>query len=153
VSPYPMDPVRSVGPARLVLSAFPDRESALTAVGTAIRQRIAACGTLLPGESRYLWRGRVETQSEVLVLFKTVPKHVGALFRLLERTHPYEVPEIVEVDLPRVGSGYLRYLAGAIDPDSPPPPLGAGPTRRGSPRARAAPRPARTRGPHRRRSR
>jgi periplasmic divalent cation tolerance protein len=148
-----MEPVRSVGPARLILSAFPDRESALEAVSAALAGRLAACGTLLPGESRYLWRGKVETQSEVLVLFKTVPKHVGALFRLLEKRHPYEVPELLEVDLPRVGPAYLRYLAQTIDPEAPPPPLGGGVTRRGSRPAPGARVPGRTRARHRRRSR
>jgi periplasmic divalent cation tolerance protein len=153
VSPYPLEPVRSLGPARVVLSSFPDRAKALAAVSLALRQRLAACGTVVPCESRYWWRGRVETQPEVLVLFKTVPKHVGALFRLLENSHPYEVPEILEIDLPRVGAAYLRYLAGTIDPDAPPPPLGGGATRRGSRRGRGARAPGRTQGRHRPRSR
>lgn len=156
MSPYPLDPVAAVGPLRLVLSAFPDDPSAARAVDAALAGRLAACANRWPVGSTYWWKGKVERTSEVLVLFKTAPKHVGALFALLARLHPYDVPEIVEVDVPRVHPPYLAYLAETIDPHAPPAPWGGGtvaPTRRGSPRARAARAPGRTRGRHRRPSR
>ena len=153
MSPYPIDPARAVGPMRLVLTTFPSREAALAAVESVLAHRLAACANIVPIHSRYWWRGRLETADESLVLFKTVPKRVGALFRWLETTHPYDVPEVVEVDVPRSGSAYLEYLATTLDPDAPPPPLGGGPTRRGGRRGRGARAPARTRARHRRRSR
>ena len=153
MSPYPLDPVRAVGPLRLVITTFPSREAARLATERAVATRLAACGTMVGATSAYQWQGKIETAEEVLVLFKTVPKRVGALFRFLETTHPYEVPEILEIDVPRVGAAYLRYLATTLDPSAPPPPLGGGPTRRGAPQARAARAPRRTRAPHRRRSR
>jgi len=153
VSPYPLDPVRAVGPARLVISSYPSRDAARAAVRGAVEARLAACGTVLDAASQYWWQGRVVEATEAVVLFKTVPKRVGALFAYLRAHHPYEVPEILEVDLPRVDDGYLRYLARTIDTDAPPPPLGGGATRRAAPRARAARPLGRTRAPHRRRSR
>jgi periplasmic divalent cation tolerance protein len=152
VSPYALDPIRAVGPVRLVLSTYPSRESALAAVTSAVEQRLAACGNVVPAESRYLWRGRVEAHAEALVLFKTVPKKVGALLEFLGTTHPYDVPEIVELDVPRVDDRYLRYLSRTLDPDPAPPPLGGGLRRPGGPQARGARAPRRTRGPPRRRS-
>ena len=117
-----------------------------------MERRLAACGNVVAAESRYLWRGRVEAQTEALVVFKTVPKKVGALFEFLGSTHPYEVPEIVEVDVPRVDPRYLRYLSVALDREAAPPPLGGGLIRPEGPRARGARAPARTRGPPHRRS-
>jgi periplasmic divalent cation tolerance protein len=152
VSPYPLDPVRSVGPMRLVLSTYPSREAALDAANQAVQRGLAACGTVLDGESRYAWQGKVVAEREALVVFKTVPKRVGALFQFLKGSHPYDVPEIAEVDVPRVEPGYLRYLAATLDASSPPPPLGGGPTRRGAPPGRGARAPGRTRAPHHRRS-
>ena len=150
MSPYPLDPVRAVGPMRLVLTSYPTREAGVAAARGAVERRLAACAQLLAAESRFWWRGRVETATESLVLFKTVPKRVGALFGFLKATHPYEVPEIVEVDVPRVEPGFLRYLATTLDASAIAPPARAV-TRRGGPRARAARRPPRTRArPHRR---
>ncbi len=153
MSPYPPDPVRAVGPMRIVMTTFPDRESALRAAGGALRGRLAACANLVPAESRFVWKGRIDAAHEVVVLFKTVPKRVGALFAFLTSVHPYEVPELVELDVPRVAPAYLTYLAGALDASALSPPLRATATRRAARRARAAPGPRRTRGRPRRRSR
>ena len=71
-------------------------------------------------------RAACGAEDEVLVVFKTVPKRVGALFESPRRTHPYDVPEMIELDVPRVDPPYLRYLAETLDADSPPPPLGGG---------------------------
>lgn len=152
MSPYSLEPIRAVGPVRLVMATYPSREAALAAVTAAVERRLAACGNILSAESRYLWRGRVEAHTEALVLFKTVPKKVGALFEFLGATHPYDVPEIVEVDVPRVDPRYLRYLSLELDQDAAPPPLGGGLMRRGGRRDRAAPDPGRTRGPRHHRS-
>lgn len=153
MSPYPLDPSRSTGPMRVVFTTYPSREAALAAVEVVLGDGLAACASIVPAHSRYWWNGRLESSDESLVLFKTVPKRVGALFRHLESNHPYEVPEVAELDVPRVGNAYLRYLAATLDPDSPPPPMGGGPTRRGAPRDRGARGLQRTRAPHRRRSR
>jgi periplasmic divalent cation tolerance protein len=115
--PLPTEP-GPTSPMRLVLSAYPSREVALKALGGALERRLVACGTVLPAESRYWWKGKLESQTEALVLFKTVPKRVGALFAYLASTHPYKVPEIVELDLARVHGPYGDYLAGVLDPAS-----------------------------------
>lgn len=153
MSPFPIDPARAEGPLRLVVTTFPSREAARAAVDAAVRGRLAACGTIVPVDSTYWWEGRTESAAEALVLFKTVPKRVGGLFRYLEGTHPYAVPEILEIDVPRVGAAYLRYLAATLDPSAPPPPLGGGSTRRAAPRGPGARGPGRTRARPRHRSR
>lgn len=145
MSPYPIDPPDARGPMRLVLTTYPDRAAALARIEEALERRLAACASTLAVDSRFRWKGGIETSAETLVMFKTVPKRVGALFRFLKESHPYEVPEILEVDVPRAQAGYLEYLAREIDPDAPPPPLGGGTTRRGAPRGPAARSPERTR--------
>ena len=153
MSPYPPDPVDATGPMRLVLVAAPAPVAPRLARG-AIARRLAACVQALDIRSTYWWQGRVEDAQEVLLVYKTVAKRVGALFRYLATAHPYEVPEILELDVPRVNPPYLRYLAGAIDPDAPPLPLGGGPVavrRSGSRRGRGARPPGRTRAPRPRR--
>jgi len=152
VSPYSIEPIRAVGPVRLVLATYPSREAALAAVTSALERRLAAVGQVIATDSRSLSRGRVEARSGALVVLRTVPKKVGALFEFLGSTHPSEVPEIVEVDVPRVDPRYLRYLSATLDQDSAPPPLAGGLTRREGPRVRGARAPPRTRGPPHRRS-
>lgn len=156
MSPYPMDPVDATGPMRLVLVAAPRGAVSADLARGALRARLAACVSTVPIDSEYWWKGRLERADEALLVFKTVPKRVGGLFRYLATHHPYEVPEILELDVPRIHPPYLRYLAATIDREAPPLPLGGGapgrsPTRRGSRRGRGARSPGRTPARHRRR--
>lgn len=153
MTPFPADPEWARGPVRLVITTYPTRERALLAVGGAVSRRLAACGSVVPVESRYWWKGRVQSEAEALVVFKTVPKRVGALFRYLEEDHPYSVPEILELDVPRTTTGYLAYLTGTLDRASMPPVRRPRAMRRGGRRDPAVRGPGRTRAPHHRRSR
>ena len=98
--------------------------------------------------SHYRWAGRVESRDEVVVLFKTVPKRVGSLFRYLRAEHPYDVPELVELDVPRVDPPYLAWL---LEATSPPEPGRGTSTRRAGRPVRGVPNPERTPEPPRRR--
>lgn len=150
--PMPPDPTDATGPMRLVLTTLPDAESARALAEELVRRRLAACVQELPIRSTYRWKGEVEVAEERLLLLKTGPKQVGALFEAIRARHPYEVPEIVEIDVGRVAPSYLAWLLGSTGREA----SGDGPLRvsdRGSRRARAARRPGGSRGPHRRRSR
>jgi periplasmic divalent cation tolerance protein len=149
VSPYPADPEWAMGPMRLILSTYPGQDAAIAAVTGALERRLAACGSIVPVDSRFWWKGAVSVEPEALVLFKTVPKRVGALFRFLEEDHPYDVPEILELDVPRVAPGYLAYLTSTLDRSSVPPPHLR---RRAARPGRGGRAPARTRAPRRPRS-
>ncbi len=83
-------------------------ESAEKVADAVLESRAAACVTSVgPVNSRYYWKGKLESADEMLLLFKTR----GALFERLERAvrevHPYETPEIIAV---RVGKGSAEYL-------------------------------------------
>lgn len=151
MTPFPTDPVRAVGPMRLVLTTYPSPEAAQRAVGSVLERRLAACASVLSVASRYWWRDHLESADESLVLFKTVPKRVGALLDFLQRSHPYRTPEIVEVDVPRANDGYLAYLSATLGPS----PVSRGArsaTRRAARRDPGARGPARTRARPRHRS-
>ena len=156
MSPYPMDPIDATGPLRLVVTAMPEGPGVDALVRGVLERRLAVCAQVLAARSTYWWKGAVESAEERVIWFKTAPKLVGALFRFLAQEHPYEVPEIVEIDAARVHPPYLEYVAATVDADAPPLPLGGGHPRRrirsrpGARRARGAPRPARTRAPRRR---
>jgi periplasmic divalent cation tolerance protein len=153
MSPYPADPEWARGPMRVVLTTYPNRERALRAVSGAVTRGLAACGNVVPVDSRYWWKGRLVSDTEALVLFKTVPKRVGALFRFLAEDHPYSVPEIVELDVPRAAPTYLAYLTTTLDRASRVPPRTRGTRRPGAPRDRGARALGRTRARPRHRSR
>ena len=152
MSPFPVEPARGTGPMRLVLSAYPSPESARAAAEGAVAQGLAACASAIAQRSTFVWNGRQETADETLVVFKTAPKTVGARFRYLAAGHPYDVPEIAEVDVRRAEPAYLAWLSSVVDPSSAAAPRPA-PTRRAGRRGRGARAPGRTPARRRRPSR
>ena len=155
MTPFPIEPADARGPVRVVLTTYPSLEVAQAEADRIVGQRLAACAHLFPVRSRYWWKGRVERAEEFTVVYKTAPKRVGALFRAIARGHPYEVPEIVELDVPRVHPPYLDWLLGEVAPvprsGERRRPLGL--TRPEGPRGPGVPRPGRRRALHPRPSR
>ena len=142
------------GILRVVYCGFPDDASARRVGEAAVARRLAACVNRFPVDSTYHWKGAIERTREVVALFKTSPRKLGALFEFLAREHPYEVPDIFELPVARAHRPYLEYLAETLEPGLriPPDPVPGHRRirRRGAPRALGARAPRRTRAPLRR---
>lgn len=97
--------------ALLVLSSFPDAETAHRIARTLVEEQCAACANLIPGaESIYWWKGVIETSVEVVAFFKTTDEQYPQLATRLKELHPYEVPEIIAFT-PSQGHGdYLQWI-------------------------------------------
>lgn len=101
----------------LVLTSFPENETAAAAVRTLVEEKLAACGTLLPGaRSIYAWQGKIEDASEVVVLLKTRSALYAKLEKRLAKLHPYDVPEIVAWEPGAVHRPYADWVAAALPP-------------------------------------
>ena len=82
----------------LVLSTFPDLQTAKSIGRTLVEEQLAACVNILPGiESIYRWQGKVEEAQEVFALIKTTIGRYQAMENRIKALHPYEVPEIISV--------------------------------------------------------
>lgn len=108
-------------PAYLVHCSCPDPDTARRLAQAAVDARLAACATSLPGAtSTYRWQGRVETADEVLLLLKTTDAAFPALRDVLCAAHPYELPEIIAVEIVAGLPGYLDWVAAGTAPDPAP---------------------------------
>lgn len=80
----------------LVLTTFADADTAASVAKSLVTERLAACGTVLPGaRSIYRWQDAVEDTAECLLLLKTTPALQPALEERLRDLHPYDTPEIL----------------------------------------------------------
>lgn len=95
----------------VILSTYPSKEAAAETADRLVRLRVAACANILEVSSVYAWQGGVERESEALVIFKTTQESKDALKRSIEETHPYQIPEIVEIGVSSVNLPYLEWLA------------------------------------------
>ena len=48
--------------------------------------------------------------TEFLVLFKTTQNNKNALKKAIKKTHPYDIPEIAEIDIISINQPYLKWL-------------------------------------------
>jgi periplasmic divalent cation tolerance protein len=72
---------------------------------------LAACVQILPGiESVYRWEGKIERQSEVLLLAKTKKWKFDELEREVRALHSYDTPEIIAVPVTAGSAPYLAWL-------------------------------------------
>ena len=96
----------------LVLSTFPDSATARDIARTLVAERLIACANLLPAvTSLYVWQGNHEESTETLALFKTPRALYTVLETRLRALHPYEVPEIIAVELTAALPAYLQWIA------------------------------------------
>ena len=72
---------------------------------------LAACVQILPEmESVYRWKGKIERQSEILLLAKTTRAKFAELEREVRALHSYDTPEIIAVPIADGSAPYLQWL-------------------------------------------
>lgn len=104
---------------QLVLCTCPDQESARHIAERLVKERLAACVSLLPGlTSVYRWQGALQCEAEVLLLIKTVAGQFAPLTETLREMHPYEVPEIIALPIAAGLADYLTWVRTCTQSDA-----------------------------------
>jgi len=99
--------------ALIVLCSCPEAAIAERIASTLVEERLAACVNHIPGiVSTYRWQGKVEREQEFLLLIKTSSERFDALRERIIDLHPYELPEVIAVDIALGHAPYLAWLAG-----------------------------------------
>ena len=96
---------------RVVLMTAPDRETGERLGTSLVEERLATCANVLPSlTSIYWWEGRLERASEALVILKTVAERVPALRERAVGLHPYDVPEVLVLEVQEGHEPYLEWV-------------------------------------------
>ncbi len=95
---------------RLLYTTWPNAENAATVARTLVEERLAACANILPGSlSVYWWEGKVEAESETVVIFKTTVAQAPRLRRRIMELHAYDLPAIVALSADEQGSNLAFF--------------------------------------------
>ena len=94
----------------IIVSTFPNKQSITKIANQLVKQKLAACVIIINISSVYAWKGKIENQSEYLALFKTSKKNQSKLKKELQRLHPYDIPEIAEINVDSINQSYLKWL-------------------------------------------
>lgn len=103
---------RSVPSIRLVLTTLPNAEIAGEMARNLVDSGLAACVNILPPcRSVYRWRGVVREDGEIPLFIKSTAELYPALETYLRERHPYELPEIIALDVADGLTEYLQWVA------------------------------------------
>ena len=94
----------------IILSTYPNKKSLDTVALQLVKLKLVACVNIFKISSIYTWKGKVENTTEYLAFFKTTQKNKKKLKEKIKATHPYEVPEIAEINVNSINKSYLKWL-------------------------------------------
>jgi periplasmic divalent cation tolerance protein len=98
--------------ALLCLSTCPDAATATRISRVLVEEQLAACVNRVPGiASTYRWQGKIHDDTEVLLLIKTTRECFDALHARLVELHPYELPELIALDIAGGHAAYLDWIS------------------------------------------
>ena len=96
----------------IALVTAPDLKTARVLAKAALQARLVACANFVPKvESHYWWQGKIESGTEVLILFKIRKAKLEALEKLILAKHPYDTPEFLVLSLSAGNKRYVEWLA------------------------------------------
>jgi len=75
-----------------------------------VRTRLAACVNILPISSFYRWKGRIQNESERLLIIKTRSEIFAKVRARIVALNSYEVPEVVCLKISGGLPTYLRWI-------------------------------------------
>jgi periplasmic divalent cation tolerance protein len=99
----------------IIISTYPNKKSISKIANDLVKNKTVACVNISKISSIYPWNGKVENTSEYLAIFKTVTKNKKLLKKKIEETHPYDVPEIAEVNVTSINKPYFSWLTESVN--------------------------------------
>jgi periplasmic divalent cation tolerance protein len=99
----------------IVMVTCASKEEARKISGRLLAKRLVACANILPKiESRFWWKGKLDSASELFVTMKTVRSNFKKIEAEVKRLHSYEVPEIIAVPIVSGSRDYLDWISQVV---------------------------------------
>lgn len=77
--------------------------------------KLAACVNKINWvKSYYMWEGKIETSSELILLIKTLPEKKEKLTKYIQKNHPYDIPEINIINIDETDENYSNWVKDII---------------------------------------
>ncbi|MQA31602.1 MAG: divalent cation tolerance protein CutA [Luteitalea sp.] len=97
--------------AVLVLTTVPDLERGEAIARALVEEGLAACASIGgPMTSIYRWQGATEQAIEHQMVIKTVREQVTAVQARVVALHPYQLPELVVLEVTGGSAEYLAWI-------------------------------------------
>jgi periplasmic divalent cation tolerance protein len=106
-----------MGDVVVALTTLPGDFDATDLAQQVVGSGFAACVTIVPGvRSVYIWQGLPHVDHEQQLVIKTTSDRVDGLWELLQKKHPYDVPEFVVLPVIDGNEEYLNWVDRSVGP-------------------------------------
>jgi periplasmic divalent cation tolerance protein len=100
----------------VALCTCPDDPTARSIAAALVQERLATCVNRVSGiASTYFWDGRLQDESEILLIIKTSALRVAELQSRLKELHPYELPELIVLPVIGGNEAYLQWVREGVE--------------------------------------
>lgn len=95
----------------IILCNTNSQENAEFIAKTLISEKLCACVNIVHKiQSIYKWQGKIENDTEFLMLIKTKNELFEQVKNRILKLHPYEVPEVISFDIINGNKEYLDWV-------------------------------------------
>jgi periplasmic divalent cation tolerance protein len=99
----------------IIYSTTGSREEAQKIGNDLVKNKLAACVNIIPNiESIYNWQNELHQDLEFLLMIKTDAKFKNDIQNIFEKTHSYDLPELIMVNIQDSSTAYLRWMQDKI---------------------------------------
>ncbi|MDZ7290781.1 MAG: divalent-cation tolerance protein CutA [candidate division KSB1 bacterium] len=99
----------------VVLMTAANEEEGAKLAKLLVETRLAACVSLVPqARSFFWWEGKMDEQSETIMIVKTRRQVLSLLIETVQKHHSYSVPEIIALPIIDGAANYLNWLAAEV---------------------------------------
>ncbi|XP_039287806.1 protein CutA homolog [Nilaparvata lugens] len=80
-----------------------------------VSNKLAACVNIIPQlTSVYEWEGKIQEDSELLLMIKTRSAKVEPLTKYVKENHPYSVCEVITTPITGGNQAYLDWISKTV---------------------------------------
>ena len=100
----------------MVTTSVDNEEVARKIAERVLSKRLVACVHILPRmTSLYWWRGEIASDGEYLLSMKSDRTLFDSLAEEIRSVHPYEVPELIAIDIVEVDQAYGDWMRDELN--------------------------------------
>lgn len=101
----------TVSQYQMILCTCPNEDVARYIATGLVKEKLAACVNMIAGvTSVYMWQNEINQDREVQLLIKSQAHLFDDLVQYIEQKHPYDVPEVIAVNIQQGNNAYLNWI-------------------------------------------
>lgn len=96
--------------------SFPKSEIAKDVARLLVNRKLVACAKVINNiDSFYIWEDKLQEESEVYLMLKTIKNSIPDIKKVLDENHPYEVYEFLYHEVNSANNQYTEWIYNSIE--------------------------------------